>query len=53
MKIFYFTATGNSLYIVKRIGGELCSIPQMLKVRELIHKDFKDFSAIEGSLSDY
>ncbi|WP_378957179.1 EFR1 family ferrodoxin [Pelosinus sp. sgz500959] len=31
MKIFYFTATGNSLYIAKRIGGELCSIPQMLK----------------------
>lgn len=31
MKIFYFTATGNSLYVAKRIGGELCSIPQMLK----------------------
>ncbi|HWR42121.1 EFR1 family ferrodoxin [Sporomusa sp.] len=31
MKIFYFTATGNSLYVAKRIGGELYSIPQMLK----------------------
>lgn len=30
MKIFYFTATGNSLYVAKRIGGELYSIPQML-----------------------
>ncbi|MDF2500108.1 MAG: 4Fe-4S ferredoxin, iron-sulpur binding protein [Anaerosporomusa subterranea] len=31
MKTFYFTATGNSLYVAKRIGGELHSIPQMLK----------------------
>ena len=31
MKTFYFTATGNSLYVAKRIGGDLCSIPQMLK----------------------
>ncbi len=31
MKIFYFTATGNSLYVAKRIEGELYSIPQMLK----------------------
>lgn len=31
MKSFYFTATGNSLYVAKRIGGELYSIPQMLK----------------------
>ena len=29
MKILYFTATGNSLYIAKRIGGELLSIPQL------------------------
>jgi ferredoxin len=35
MKIFYFTATGNSLYVAKRIGGELCSIPQMLKEGKL------------------
>lgn len=31
MKIFYFTATGNSLYVAKRLGGELYSIPQMMK----------------------
>lgn len=31
MKIFYFTATGNSLDIAKRFGGELYSIPQILK----------------------
>jgi ferredoxin len=31
MKIFYFTATGNSLYVAKRIGGELYSISQMIK----------------------
>ena len=33
MKTFYFTATGNSLYAAQRIGGELNSIPQMLKER--------------------
>lgn len=31
MKILYFTASGNSLYIAKSIGGELYSIPQMVK----------------------
>lgn len=31
MKILYFTATGNSLYIAKSFGGELYSIPQMVK----------------------
>ncbi|NDV22997.1 EFR1 family ferrodoxin [Desulfovibrio sp. JC022] len=31
MKVLYFSATGNSLYIAKSIGGELCSIPQMVK----------------------
>ncbi len=31
MKIFYFTATGNSLYVAKRLGGELYAIPQMMK----------------------
>lgn len=31
MKILYFTATGNSLYIAKSIGGELISIPKMDK----------------------
>ena len=31
MKLLYFTASGNSLYIAKSIGGELYSIPQMVK----------------------
>jgi len=31
MTIFYFTATGNSLYVAKRLGGSLMSIPQVLK----------------------
>lgn len=31
MKILYFTATGNSLYVARNIGGELLSIPQMIK----------------------
>jgi ferredoxin len=39
MKIFYFTTTGNCLYIAKSIGGELLSIPQLLK-QETTH--FKD-----------
>ncbi|SDF19760.1 EFR1 family ferrodoxin [Sporomusa acidovorans] len=39
MKIFYFTATGNSLYVAKRIAGERYSIPQMLKEGK---NDFED-----------
>ena len=31
MKVLYFTATGNSLYVAKAIGGELLSIPQLIK----------------------
>jgi ferredoxin len=31
MKILYLTSTGNCLYIAKRIGGELLSIPQLQK----------------------
>jgi len=31
MLTFYFTATGNSLYVAKKIGGELLSIPQILR----------------------
>lgn len=30
MKTLYFSATGNSLYAAKRIGGELLSIPHLL-----------------------
>jgi ferredoxin len=39
MKILYFSATGNSLYIAKSIGGELYSIPQMVKEKTF---DFTD-----------
>lgn len=31
MKVFYFTATGNSLEVAKAIGGELLSIPKILR----------------------
>jgi ferredoxin len=31
MKTLYFTATGNSLYAAKRIGGELYSIPKLME----------------------
>ena len=31
MKLLYFTATGNNLYLAKRLGGELYSIPQLIK----------------------
>lgn len=31
MKVLYFTATGNSLYIAKSLGGDLYSIPQLIK----------------------
>lgn len=31
MKILYFTATGNSLYVAKRHGGECYSIPKLMK----------------------
>lgn len=39
MKILYFTATGNSMYIAKSLGGELLSIPQLDKVGRY---DFSD-----------
>mgnify|MGYP006935980735 CR=1 FL=1 len=31
MKVCYFTATGNCLYVAKRIGSEALSIPQLMK----------------------
>ncbi len=31
MKLLFFTATGNSLYIAKSFGGEMLSIPSILK----------------------
>lgn len=41
MKILYFTATGNSLYIAKSLGGELLSIPQMEKTKTYEFTDDK------------
>lgn len=35
MKICYFTATGNSLYVSKRIGGELLSIPMLMRQNKI------------------
>ncbi|MBR1811396.1 MAG: EFR1 family ferrodoxin [Clostridia bacterium] len=34
MKILYFTATGNSLYVAKRLGGELLSLPQLVRKQQ-------------------
>ena len=31
MKVLYFSATGNNLYIAKKIGGEYYSIPKLIK----------------------
>lgn len=39
MTICYFTATGNSLYVAKRIGGTLLSIPKLMKENEIIIDD--------------
>ncbi len=39
MKVFYFTATGNSLAVAKKIGGELISIPQVMNDENLEYKD--------------
>lgn len=39
MKIFYFTGTGNSLAVAKRIGGTLVSIPQVIDCADQHYKD--------------
>jgi ferredoxin len=39
MTIFYFTSTGNSLAVAKRIGGDLISIPQIINNENLFYKD--------------
>jgi ferredoxin len=38
MKIFYFTATGNSLFVAKQIGEAVFSVPQMFKNNDLVHE---------------
>ena len=39
MTIFYYTATGNSLAVVKHIGGTPISIPQIVDADDLHYKD--------------
>lgn len=39
MTVCYFTATGNSLYVAKRLGGELLSIPQLMKQEKIVLSD--------------
>jgi ferredoxin len=39
MTIFFFTSTGNSLYIAKKFGGEIVSIPQIVNNEILEYKD--------------
>ena len=39
MKTCYFTATGNCLYVAERIGGELLSIPQLMRQDEIVIED--------------
>ena len=35
MKICYFTATGNCLYVARKIGGTLLSIPQLMRQKTI------------------
>jgi ferredoxin len=39
MTIFYFTGTGNSLAVAKRIGGTLISIPQVIDSNDQYYND--------------
>ncbi|MFC2662882.1 MAG: 4Fe-4S ferredoxin, partial [Eubacterium sp.] len=34
MTILYFSATGNSLFTAKKIGGNLLSIPQLVREKK-------------------
>ena len=39
MTVCYFTATGNCLYVAKRIGGALLSIPQLIRQEAITIED--------------
>ncbi|MBQ9157658.1 MAG: 4Fe-4S dicluster domain-containing protein [Eubacterium sp.] len=39
MTVCYFTATGNCLYVARRIGGTLLSIPQLMRQDEIKIED--------------
>jgi len=41
MKVLYFTATGNNLYVAKKIGGEYYSIPKLIKEGQFEFEDEK------------
>ncbi|AQR94695.1 electron transport complex subunit RsxB [Clostridium saccharoperbutylacetonicum] len=41
MKVLYFTATGNNLYVGKKIGGESYSIPKLMKQGQFEFEDEK------------
>ena len=37
--LFYFTATGNSLYVAKQFDQEPISIPQVINQENLVFED--------------
>ncbi len=39
MTICYFTASGNCLYVARRIGGTLLSIPQLMRQENILIED--------------
>lgn len=39
MTVCYFSATGNCLYVARRIGGTLLSIPQLMRQDEIVIED--------------
>lgn len=39
MTVLYFTSTGNCLYVAKKIGGKLYSIPQAIKTNTYAFED--------------
>ncbi len=41
MTICYFTASGNSLYVARQIGGRLLSIPKLMKEESIDKFDDK------------
>ncbi len=38
MTICYFTASSNSLYVARRIGGNLLSIPKLMRQEKIEDK---------------
>ena len=39
MTVCYFTASGNCLYVARRIGGTLLSIPQLMRQESIDIED--------------